>query len=137
VPAQPQLVYETGAWELDAGRRELRRCGTPVPVGFRAFEVFEALVKSAGDLVTKDDLMGQVWPGAIVEENTLAVHISAIRKALGPDRDMLKTHSRRGYRLLGNWIAGEQNAGARGDDRASAQPAPRRPQGNYPPRHRN
>jgi len=132
VQAQPQLVYETGAWELDAGRRELRRCGAPVPVGFRALEVFEALVKSAGELVTKDDLMGQVWPGAIVEENTLAVHISAIRKALGPDRDMLKTHSRRGYRLLGNWIAREQNASARSDDRASAQPVPRRPQGNLP-----
>jgi non-specific serine/threonine protein kinase len=54
------LVWETGAWELDAGRRELRRCGVPVPVGFRAFEVFEALVESAGQLVTKDDLMGRV-----------------------------------------------------------------------------
>jgi non-specific serine/threonine protein kinase len=132
VQARPQLIWETGAWELDAGRRELRRCGAPVPVGFRAFEVFEALVESAGELITKDDLMGRVWPGAIVEDNTLAVHISAIRKALGPDRDMLKTHSRRGYRLLGNWIAREKNAGARSDNRASAQPDPRRPQGNLP-----
>jgi predicted ATPase len=44
-----------------------------------------------------------VWPGAIVGENTLHVHISAIRKALGPDRGMLKTRSGRGYRLLGSW----------------------------------
>ena len=55
------------------------------------------------ELVTKNDIMSGVWPDAIVGENTLQVHISAIRKALGPDRAMLKTASGRGYRLLGNW----------------------------------
>ena len=63
----------------------------------------EVLVQSAGELVTKNDLMGRVWPGAIVEDNTLQFHISAIRKALGPDRGILKTASGRGYRLLGAW----------------------------------
>ena len=77
--------------------------GIPVPIGVRAFEIIEALVRSGGQLVTKDDLMARVWPGAVVEENTLAVHISAIRKALGADRAMLKTHFGRGYRLLGRW----------------------------------
>jgi predicted ATPase len=47
--------------------------------------------------------MARVWPGATVEDNTLQFHISAIRKALGPDRGMLKTASGRGYRLLGAW----------------------------------
>jgi predicted ATPase len=47
--------------------------------------------------------MAQVWTGAIVEEHTLQVHISAIRKALGVHRGMLKTASGRGYRLLGSW----------------------------------
>lgn len=47
--------------------------------------------------------MARVWPGAIVEEHTLQVHISAIRKVLGADRGMLKTVSGRGYRLLGSW----------------------------------
>ena len=41
-------------------------------------------VGSANELVTKGDLMGRIWPGAIVEESTLYVHTSAIRKALGP-----------------------------------------------------
>jgi non-specific serine/threonine protein kinase len=58
-----------------------------------AFEIIEVLVQSAGELVTKNDLMGRVWPGAIVEDNTLQFHISAIRKALGPDRGILKTAS--------------------------------------------
>jgi predicted ATPase/DNA-binding winged helix-turn-helix (wHTH) protein len=96
-------VYGSGEWEVDLARRELRARGVAVPIGGRAFEVIEVLVQSAGELVTKDDLIGRVWPGAIVEENTLQVHISAVRRAFGPDRGMLKTASGRGYRLLGDW----------------------------------
>jgi predicted ATPase/DNA-binding winged helix-turn-helix (wHTH) protein len=93
-------------------RRELRSSGRPVPLGGRAFEIVEALVGSAGELVTKDDLMHRIWPGAIVEEGTLHVHMSAIRKALGPDRSLIKTVSGRGYRLEGNWTPRPQVAGA-------------------------
>jgi len=114
VPAQSEhLIFEARGWEVDLARRELRARGVPVAIGGRAFEIIEALVRSAGELVTKDDLMDRVWRGAIVEENTLQVHISAVRKALGPDRGMLKTASGRGYRLLGNWTV----------RRASAPPA--------------
>src|SRR2546423_14342509 len=84
-----QLVYELGEWEVDLARRELRARGVPVPIGARAFDVLEVLVQSPGELVTKGNLAARVWPGAIVEENTLQVHISAIRKALSPDREML------------------------------------------------
>ena len=96
-------VYESGECEIDLARRELRARGVPAPVGARAFEIIEVLLKSAGKLVTKHDLMDLVWPGAIVDENTLQVHISAVRKALGPYRGMLKTASGRGYCLLGTW----------------------------------
>src|SRR5580698_1292865 len=122
------LVYEAGSLEIDAGRRELRARGIPVPIGDRAFEIIEALARSAGELVTKDDLMGRVWPGAVVGEATIQVHISAIRKALGPDRAMLKTTSGRGYRLLGQWTARRENIGTDHVDRAPArtpvQPVP-------------
>ena len=63
----------------------------------------EILLRSVNELVTKNDIMSGVWPGAIIGENTLQVHISAIRKALGPDRGLLKTAFGRGYRLLGAW----------------------------------
>ena len=96
-------VYVSADWEIDLKRRELRSRGVPVAIGGRAFQIFEALVQSAGELVSKDDLMARVWPGIVVEENTLAVHISAARKALGHDRGMLQTAFGRGYRLLGNW----------------------------------
>jgi DNA-binding winged helix-turn-helix (wHTH) protein len=109
VPVQAELVYEAGSLEIDADRRELRARGVPVPIGGRAFEIIEALARSAGELVTKDELMLRVWPGAIVEESTIQVHISAIRKALGPDRVMLKTSSGRGYRLLGRWTTRQRD----------------------------
>jgi predicted ATPase/DNA-binding winged helix-turn-helix (wHTH) protein len=97
-------VYASGACEIDLARRELRILGSPVPIGGRAFEIIEVLVQSAGEVVTKDELMNRIWPGAVVAENTLHVHAGAVRKALGPYRGLLKTESHRGYRLLGHWI---------------------------------
>jgi predicted ATPase/DNA-binding winged helix-turn-helix (wHTH) protein len=103
------LVYEYGGWEVDLARRELRALGVAVPLGSRAFQIFAVLVQSAGKLVTKNQLMARVWPGAIVEENTLEVHISAVRRALGPDRGALKTSFGRGYRLQGDWTSRQEN----------------------------
>src|SRR6202034_3542720 len=103
-------VYQAGECEIDLARRELRTRGVPVPIGGRAFEIIEVLVQSAGELVTKSDLMDRVWPGAIIGDNTLQVHISAVRKALGPYRKMLKTESGRGYRLLQSWTARDEDA---------------------------
>lgn len=103
-------MYESGEWEVDLARRELRARGVPVPIGGRAFEIIEVLVQSAGELVTKNDLSARIWPGAIVEDNTLQFHISAIRKALGSDRGILKTASGRGYRLLGAWTSRESTS---------------------------
>lgn len=104
------LLYETGPWEIDLAERELRREDAPVILGGRAFEILTILVRSAGRVVTKDEIMTGVWPGAIVEENTLQVHISAIRKALDGDRGMLKTASGRGYRLAGDWRVRQRSA---------------------------
>ncbi len=85
--------------------------GARAAVGDRAFAIIEALLNSHGELVTKDALMGRIWPGVLVEENTLDVHLSALRKALGPDRQLLKTAYGRGYRLLGTWSV-SSNGGA-------------------------
>ncbi|KRQ98081.1 winged helix-turn-helix domain-containing tetratricopeptide repeat protein [Bradyrhizobium valentinum] len=105
-------VYAYQDWEIDLARRELRLRGAPVPIGSRAFEIIGVLVEAAGDTINKYDLMGRIWPGAVVEENTLQFHISAIRKAFGPDRGLLKTAFGRGYRLLGKWAIREESAPA-------------------------
>jgi DNA-binding winged helix-turn-helix (wHTH) protein len=124
------LIYESGQWQIDLGRRELLSSGVAVPIGARAFEIIEVLVRSSNELVSKNDIMNRVWPGAIVGDNTLQVHISAIRKALGPCRAMLKTASGEGYRLLGSW-------NPRQEDRATTAvafpfiPEPGEPTRNY------
>src|ERR1700742_4385361 len=132
--ASGNLVYAYEQWEVDLGRRELRSRGIPVPLGGRAFEIVTILVQSATELVTKDHMIKRVWPGAIVGEGTLHVHISSVRKALGPDRAMLKTVSGRGYRLIGSWTPQRREATTTPVyssplSRTSGAP----PAGNFPP----
>jgi predicted ATPase/DNA-binding winged helix-turn-helix (wHTH) protein len=124
-------LYTSGQWSLDLDRRELRLRGAILPLGGRAFDVIEVLFRAAGDLVSKDELMAAVWPGTFVEENTIQVHISALRKALGADRELLRTISGRGYRLLGNWTNSPDSA-AHAAQASRLQPVPPRPQGNLP-----
>ena len=102
-------AFGSESWEVDLARRELRTNGVAVPLGTRAFDIVEVLVQSAGELVTKDEIMRRVWSRAIVEESTLQVHISATRKALGPNRGLLKTAFGRGYRLTGSWTVREES----------------------------
>src|SRR5476651_348775 len=129
----PKLVYQSGHLEVDMTRRELRVRGAAVPIGGRAFEIIEVLVEAAGNVVSKDDLMERVWPGAIVEESTLWVHISAVRKALGAERGKLKTISRRGYQLHGSWrTAGAMVPIGEIDSREPVAPAPRAFSHNLP-----
>src|SRR5712664_714474 len=131
--ASANLVYACEQWEVDLGRRELRSRGIPVPLGGRAFEIVTVLVQSATELVTKDHMMERVWPGAVVGEGTLHVHISAVRKALGSDRAMLKTVSGRGYRLLGSWTPQQREATAAPVYSPLTRTSGAPPANNFPP----
>jgi adenylate cyclase len=86
-----------GPFRLDARSRSLTRDGNTVSIGGRAFDILSALAEAAGETVGKTALLDQVWPGVIVEENNLQVHISALRKALG--EGWIITVPGRGYRL--------------------------------------
>ena len=77
--------------------RQLVRSGKAVPLGARAFDVLNMLAQRAGDLVTKAELLAQIWPGLVVEENNLQVHISTLRKLVGADH--IVTIPGRGYRF--------------------------------------
>jgi DNA-binding winged helix-turn-helix (wHTH) protein len=95
--------FAFGPFRLLADRHELLAQGVPVAIGQRALDVLLALVRRHGELVTKDELMHEVWPGVTVEENNLAVHISALRKILGQTDDgksYLQTVAGRGYRFV-------------------------------------
>jgi TolB-like protein len=91
-----------GRFRLDLGRRELRRDGEPVPIHPRALGILCALAEAKGEIVSRDELMARLWPGRIVEEGNLHVHVSALRKALdehGGGHSLVVTVPGRGYRL--------------------------------------
>ncbi|HXL49406.1 MAG TPA: winged helix-turn-helix domain-containing protein [Xanthobacteraceae bacterium] len=96
-------AFVFGPFRLLVARRELLAHGVPVTMGQRAFEILLTLVSRHGQLVTKDELMAEVWPGVVVEENNIQVHISAVRKVLAAAGDgdrYLLTVAGRGYRFL-------------------------------------
>jgi adenylate cyclase len=96
-------VYQFGPFQLDSGEHRLLRDGAEVPLQLKAFETLCILVERAGRLLTKEDLLGQVWPGTIVEENNLNKNISLLRKALGERADgapYIETVPRVGYRFV-------------------------------------
>lgn len=87
------------AFELDPGRRALLRDGAPVVLSPKAFDVLAYLVGNPARVVTKDELLKAVWPGAFVEEGNLAQHISSVRKALGDRSGLIVTVPGRGYQF--------------------------------------
>ena len=102
ISAEQAGTYAFGPFRLVERRRELIAHGVPVTLGQRALDILMVLVSRHGQLVTKNELMNEVWPGVIVEENNLQVHISALRKALGDEkgeRRFLVTVPGRGYRV--------------------------------------
>lgn len=93
-----------GPFRLDLLRRELWQGDKLLPLGERALDILCLLVSARGDVVSKDELMAKVWPGIVVEENNIQVHVSALRKALAGTTDgqaLLVTVPGRGYRFVG------------------------------------
>src|SRR6185437_5370497 len=91
-----------GRFTLDLRGPELRRNGRPVRIHRRALGILRALAEAKGEIVSKDELMARLWPGRVVEEGNLHVHVSALRKALGEHDDghsYIVTVPGRGYRL--------------------------------------
>jgi TolB-like protein len=91
-----------GPFRLDLRRPELRRDGQLVRIHRRALGILCVLAGAKGEIVSKDELMARLWPGRIVEEGNLHVHVSALRKSLdehGEGHSFVVTIPGRGYRL--------------------------------------
>jgi predicted ATPase len=93
---------EFGPFRVVPRRRELLLDGRPLDVGSRAFDVLLGLIEARGAVIRKNELIERVWPGRIVEENALQAHISALRRALGNHRDLVRTVAGRGYQFIGD-----------------------------------
>lgn len=84
-PTQPpfERTLRFGRFTLDPARKQLLADGVAVRLGGRALDLLIALVERAGEVVGHDELFAKVWPRTVVEESSLRVHLSALRKALG------------------------------------------------------
>ena len=110
--------YRFGNAELLPVERHLLVDGQPVHLGARAFDVLVALIERRRTVVTKNELLDVAWPGLVVEENNLAVQVSALRKVLGAN--VVATIPGIGYRFSIP-IAGDEARSTRSDPAASAR----------------
>src|ERR1700744_6117511 len=122
-------AIEFGRFRILPLSRELLVEGRPLDLGGRAFDLLMALIEAPGAVVSKDALMSRVWRDRIVEENNLQAQISALRRAFGTDRDLIRTIAGRGYQFTGEirTVSAPASAGM-------AQPTstPSRPPTNLP-----
>jgi predicted ATPase len=112
-----------GRFRMLPHRRELLADGQPIKLGGRAFDALLALLEGRGKVVSRDELVRRVWPGRIVTDKNLHLQISALRAALGAERQLIHTVPGRGYQFTG------EPAGA---ELAPAQPRSALPRANLP-----
>jgi Tol biopolymer transport system component/DNA-binding winged helix-turn-helix (wHTH) protein len=96
--------YQFGPFRLDVRDHRLLRHGQPIPLTPKIFAILQVLVENGGHLVTKEDLLKQVWPDSFVEEGALNRAISVLRKALDDNasgQKYIETVPKRGYRFVG------------------------------------
>jgi len=79
---QNRKVLSFGPFELSIGNRLLTNGTKVVPLGARAVDILIVLVEQANNVVSRRTLIERVWPRRAVEEVSIRVHISALRKAL-------------------------------------------------------
>ena len=99
--AATDATLEFGRFRVLLRQRQLVADSGPIELGTRALDLLLVLLQADGSLVTKYELVSRVWPGIVVAEENLKVQISALRKALGEDRDFIRTEFGRGYRFTG------------------------------------
>jgi TolB-like protein/DNA-binding winged helix-turn-helix (wHTH) protein/Flp pilus assembly protein TadD len=92
-------LYRFGAYRLDVEDRLLYKDGELVALPPKVLDTLLLLVASGGRVLTKDEMMKQLWPDTFVEEGTLTQYISVLRKALGEGGSWIENLPRRGYRF--------------------------------------
>jgi len=103
--ASEHKVYEFDDFRFDAGHLMLYRGGEAIPLAPKAAETLLVLIERRGQILSKEELIEQIWPGAFVEESSLYLYLSVLRKTLGNQKSgtpYLETLRRRGYRFDGS-----------------------------------
>lgn len=108
--ALPNAKFRFDDFELDCAKRELRHRGQQVTLKSKTFDLLQYFVENHGRLLSKNEVLENVWPGQFVEENNLTVQVSALRKifAAHGTADLIKTVSGKGYTFVGELEDAEQ-----------------------------
>lgn len=92
-----------GPFRLLLQQRLLLEGDRPLRLGSRALKMLEALVQNAGQVLSRETLLAKVWPGVVIDDAALRVHMAALRKVLGDGRDgrrFIVTVPQRGYSFV-------------------------------------
>ena len=116
------MDLEFGSYRLKRAKRLLLGPKGPIELSARSFDILSTLLDKPDEVIGKTELFDAVWPGMVVEENTLQVHISALRKAL--DTGMIVTVHGRGYKYAGPRPVSAQATKSVGEP-ASEKPTPK------------
>ena len=96
--ANSARLWRFGECAFDELRYEMRVRGRPVELERKPLDVLLCLLSRAGEVVRKEELLDNVWPGVMVVDASLATAVSKLRKALD-DQDVIQTVPKVGYRI--------------------------------------
>jgi TolB-like protein len=122
------MDLEFGNHRLKRAERRLLGPKGPVELSARSFDILAMLLERPDEVIGKNEILDAIWPGLIVEDNTLQVHISALRKVLPPE--MIVTVHGRGYKYAGPRPVAAQATNSPGEpasQSASEKPMPPKP----------
>ncbi len=111
-------------------RRLLGPGGQEIELTPRLYDALLFLVEHPGEMLDKDRLLAELWPGLVVEENSLSQSVSALRRALGDDAQrsrFIQTVHRRGFRFIAPVVAVEDPPSAPDPGNSAGDPAPSSP----------
>lgn len=110
IVSPPRKIYEFGRFRVDAVECFLLDGNNVVALTPRVFDTLLMLVENQGHILSKEEMLAEIWHGAFVEENNLAQNISILRKSLG--KGVIETVPKRGYRFAApvRLLENERNA---------------------------
>ena len=98
------MKYRFADFEIDLGQHELRRRGSPVHAEPQVFDLIVHLLRNHDRVVSKDELIDNIWNGRIISEAAFSSRINGARRVLGDsgtEQRFIKTLHRRGFRFVG------------------------------------
>src|SRR5262245_52220203 len=119
------MDYSFGAYRLDTQRYELTHAVVPIPLRPKVFQVLAYLLAHHDRVVSKEELLEQVWPGRFVGDVGLNSYIMEVRKALGdrrPPYQYIRTVRGSGYRFVAD-VELRRDATSSGRGRSSSSGA--------------